>query len=117
MTAKGKISEKIIGNVLLVGICISLAFIAAGVLALIFGNGNAHTDTDTIIAISALPRELIKLNPTALFTGGILMMILTPALRVLGALVIFTINKEYKYTIISFTVFALLVLSFIIGKS
>jgi len=112
---KNKISEKTVGNVLLVGICVSLTFIATGVLTLIFGTGNTHADTDTIIAISAIPREIIKLNPTAFFTVGILTMILTPVVRVLGALVIFTINKEYKYTIISFIVFALLVLSFIIG--
>ena len=102
--------EMAICNILIVGICITLVFAFVGLILYII-TGQPNTAKETVV-ISQIPSELLKLNPTAFFSAGIFMLILTPALRVLVAIVVFALNHEYKYIFISAAVFLLMVFSY-----
>ncbi|HTP12662.1 MAG TPA: DUF1634 domain-containing protein [Bacteroidota bacterium] len=53
------------------------------------------------------------LNPFTLMYGGLVLLMLTPFLRVLTASIGFAVEKDRRFTVVSLTVFVLLVCEFL----
>ncbi|MDH4223878.1 MAG: DUF1634 domain-containing protein [candidate division Zixibacteria bacterium] len=64
-------------------------------------------------SLSELPYQIVKLNPYALINSGILILIITPVLRVIVAMISFSHEKERRYFWIATGVFFILVGSII----
>lgn len=97
--------------ILRIGVIVSVAVMLAG-LALAFINGGL---TQQIIEnkafsadFSALGRGLGRLDPFALMELGVLLLVLTPILRVFTAMVLFaTEERDRLYTSVTFLVLVL----------
>ena len=67
--------------------------------------------------IAAVVRELRHADGPAVVMAGILLLIVTPALRVVGSIVAFAHQRDRTFVVISSLVIALLILSLIVGRA
>ncbi len=120
--------EELLSRILIVGVLASTAVIALGLVLLIpDGTGNrlllaqllAHHAT----IVAGLPTSLAVVltgvlhgQPVAVIDLGVLLLILTPVLRVALAAVFFALHGDLRYTLISGVVLLLLILGFILGR-
>jgi uncharacterized membrane protein len=103
----------VVARVLLVGVAISAALILAGFVASLFvgwdgslrGAAPGGDPTD----IGALAEGLRSLRPQAIAQLGLLTLILTPMTRVAASLVLFAVERDRTYVLISTIVLVILV--------
>ncbi|MHB9094372.1 MAG: DUF1634 domain-containing protein [Eubacteriales bacterium] len=109
-------AEKIIVNILRLGSGLSVVLMAAGIGLFLargnFGLGIPH------VGFMGFRRALtgsLVLEPEPLMSLGIIVLLLTPFFRVVGALVTFLlVEKDYKYALISLGVLVILTVSFFV---
>jgi uncharacterized membrane protein len=81
-----------------------------GVVLLSF---NPNAATEEALPLNELFSQIIPLNPMVLLNLGILVLLATPILRVIIALVSFSLERDKLYLIISATVLIILLISLI----
>jgi uncharacterized membrane protein len=120
--------EDLIGFVLLIGVLISAAVIAIGVILLIPpGNDKqlllSQLFSERDVVVPALPKSfgmivqgVLRGQPVAVIDVGVLLLIFTPVLRVALSAVFFAVRRDRLYTIVSTIVLALLLLGFALRK-
>ena len=102
----------ILSRVLKIGAYLAIALM---VLGLVLFKGGFSIDT-SILGLNSVFRGVFQLNPLALMTIGLLVLILTPVLRVLAAALTFLlIEKDRKYFFISAGVFIILMISILLA--
>jgi len=135
MKAKDKSfpTEEIISWILRLGVFASALLIAFGV-AMLFATrdtGYAGSFNDvaglvqyTTSAGSRFPTTpsqvlggLAQFKPYAFIALGLLVLIATPVIRVAASVVIFLLERDYAYVLITFIVLLILVVSFLLGKT
>lgn len=87
--------EKYIGYILRIGAGIALALMASGLILSLFDNANSAA--------------------TQLMKYGVLVLIVTPTIRVIASVFIFLSNKDYKFVAITVFVLFVLVIAVIFG--
>jgi len=110
--------DVLIGYILLAGVFISMAFIAAGLLWQYLITGKLGLDYQIIgmnlaqfVATEVRAVAAGRVYPETVINWGILSLMLTPYFRVLASVVYFMVGlKNVKYT--AFTAFVLLVLTY-----
>jgi uncharacterized membrane protein len=106
--------EKVVHWVLLVGLLVSVALMAAGiVLGLAQGTGLP----DDVIGPADLAGALADGEAAAFLTLGLLVLVVTPFLRVAGSLVAFALERDGRYVLISAAVLTLMCLSVLLGRT
>ena len=70
------------------------------------------TDLTTLRSVF---RELLPPVPEAVMEAGVLLLIATPVLTVGAATIMFVVEKDWMYVVISGFVFAMLILGFVLG--
>jgi uncharacterized membrane protein len=120
-------TERLISRVLRVGVYTSLALIAAGTLLSFAGGGYGRQPSDLARLTGpggAFPRTLdwfghglLHLDGQAVIVAGLLILILTPIVRVMVSLAGFARERDRTYVLITAAVLALLILSFALGKA
>jgi len=126
-------TEEIIGWILRVGVTASAICIMLGVILLLFvhetgysqslNNLTGLTQYDPGVAgrFPTTPGEVIsglaEFKPYALIALGLLVLILTPVLRVAASIVIFLLERDYAYVLITAVVLLILVVSFLLGRA
>jgi uncharacterized membrane protein len=106
--------EKVVHWVLLVGLLASVALMAAGiVLGLAQGTGLP----DDVIGPADLRGALADGEAAAFLTLGLLVLVVTPFLRVAGSLVAFALERDGRYVLISAAVLTLMCLSVLLGRA
>jgi len=93
--------------VLRAGMLLSLATMLVGLAWYVLSPGHA---TD-VIPFESLLRELGGGNPIALIEIGILVLIATPFIRLLTALMVFAYEKNTRFVIISLVVISVVLLA------
>lgn len=119
--------EDTVGRILLAGVLISAATIAIG-LALLIPPGTGKRVlleqllSEHVTYLADLPHSLRAVvagvtrgRPVAVIFLGVLLLIFTPVLRVIGAGVYFAAAGERLYAAISLLVLLLLLLGFVLG--
>lgn len=123
--------ELLISRLLLVGVWASLVLLAVGTLLCFvrsgdYGSGGGSpVDLHRLIAgprfIPPSPGSVIRgwfrLDGAALIVTGLVLLIATPVLRVAVSIGAFAAVRDRRYVIITSVVFALLLLSFALGKA
>ncbi len=110
--------ERGLSLVLVVGVIISAALIAAG-FAASFAVGwtgsllGQATSAPPTTDFSALLPRLVALQPLAISQLGLLALVLTPFVRVAASLLAFAFERDWLYVAISTAVLVLLLLSLI----
>jgi len=68
------------------------------------------------IPLRMLAPQLAAGNPNALMQVGILLLLLTPLLRIVTAAVSFQAEREWRYTLVSLTVLAIILVSLLLAR-
>jgi uncharacterized membrane protein len=103
----------VVSTVLLVGVSVSAALIAAGFIGsfLVGWEGSlvgAPVGTDATTDFGAFVSGLLVLRPIALAQAGLLVLIATPVLRVAASVIGFALERDRLYTAITLAVLAIL---------
>lgn len=108
--------EIVVGHLLRYGVALAAVIMAAGMVLLLMRWGTApHQSVPVPTSVSAVLRGLLYLDPTALIDVGLVVLILTPVLRVAASLVAFAIERDRAYTFITLIVLSVLVTGFALG--
>jgi uncharacterized membrane protein len=123
-TPEATVLSQSIAAILVAGVALSAVVLACGLglLAVTGRTGYPGTlDAATILAREgsvAFPRTfadvaqgVIALKPFAVIEFGAMLLIATPVLRVAASMVLFLIERDYLYTVVTATVLVLLLVS------
>ncbi len=108
-------TEKMIVKLLRVGVLISTVLILLGFIMLYFKESSVNISSIEVNSIKEVINGLARLEPYAVIMTGLLILILTPILRVIIGILGFYLEKDYIYVKISSIVLIILILSFLIG--
>jgi len=109
---KARINE-MVHRVLIIGLVISTSLMLIGIgLDLV---EHRETPTQSLDVITAF-QQVADLHPAGFLTLGILVLIATPILRVLGSIIAFIYERDWRYALITFIVFSIVMVSIISGK-
>lgn len=120
--------ERIISTLLRTGVAASLLLVLAG-LALMFTRHPGHLQTPADLArltrfgadfphtLGSVGKGLLAGQGQAVAAAGLLLLILTPILRVAVSILMFALEKDRPFVLITAAVLAVLALSFFLGKA
>ncbi len=106
--------ERMVSRVLAVGITVSVAFMAVG---LILGLVDKEGMPTHVVSFADLPSLLRALDPAAYLSLGLLVLIATPFVRVAGSIVAFALQRDRRYVLVTAVVLAVMCLSVVVGKA
>lgn len=112
-------AELIISVVLRGGVLLAAAIIALGVLLFYLGTLRAGGYPSHLVypkSAGAVFAGLAHGEPVAVIALGLLVLLLTPVLRVLVSVVTFAMEHDWRYTWITLLVFCILLVSFLLGR-
>ncbi|QLH74691.1 MAG: DUF1634 domain-containing protein [Methanomassiliicoccales archaeon] len=106
----GERINEVLHRVLLFGMILSLTIMVLGLLLHIaYGTGN-----DEVVPIERLPTELANGTPLAIVQLGILVLISTPLMRVVAAMVVFSYQKDVRFVVLSLIVLSMIVVAMLV---
>lgn len=110
-------AELAISHVLRGGVIISAAIILVGLvwfyLQMAISGQATLTYPHTVIEVA---QQLTQGDPLALVTLGLLILLLTPILRVAISIIIFALERDWLYTVITLIVLLILLVSLLLGR-
>jgi uncharacterized membrane protein len=120
--------EGLIGTILRVGVLVSVTVVVIGVAVSSVRHPASLTSAyalDRLIAVhgnypSSIPgviRGIWRIEGAAVVSAGLLVLVLTPVLRVAASLVLFARERDWRFVVITAVVLGLLVLSFAVGRA
>jgi uncharacterized membrane protein len=106
--------ERMVSRVLGVGIITAVAFLLAGVvLGLARGGGLP----DHVVAVPDIPRGLRELDAAAYLTMGLLVLVVTPFVRVIGSIIAFALEGDRRYVLLTAAVLVVMCLGVLLGRA
>src|SRR6266480_4674637 len=101
------------------GVLLSAAIIVLGVILLLMEPGTLQTEQAFVFpqTFSQVIAGLLALYPQAIITFGLLLLIATPIVRVIASIVIFAIERDRRYVLITAIVLVILMCSLFLGES
>jgi uncharacterized membrane protein len=100
----------VIHKVLLAGVVVSMTLIGVG----LFLTATTPDEEQEWIGLGSLWDALVALEPVALVELGLLVLIATPLLRILTALVLFTTERDYRFILIALFVLGMVSLAVVV---
>ena len=105
--------ERLVERLILVAIGVSVTLMLLGVaLGLAAGDGLA----DAVLAVFGLPEALMSWEPAAYLSLGLIVLMATPFIRVVGALVVFAMERDRWYVLVTAAVLAVMCLGVLLGQ-
>lgn len=110
-------AELAISHVLRGGVILSAAIILLGVVWFYLQMAiTGHATLTYPHSVLEVAQELAQGNPLALVALGLLILLLTPILRVAISIVIFALERDWLYTVITLVVLLILLVSLLLGR-
>jgi uncharacterized membrane protein len=106
--------ERMVRRVLLTGIALAVALLAAGVVLSVV---DAQGLPSGVVPVVDLPAQLAALDPAAYLSLGLIVLIATPFVRVAGSLVAFARERDRRYVLVTAVVLAVMCVSVLLGKA
>lgn len=106
--------ERMVRNVLLTGVAVSVALMVAGLVLLAVRGGALPSH---VLPLAELRHGLATLQPAAYLSLGLIVLIATPFVRVGGSVIAFARERDRRYVLITATVFLVMCLSVLLGKA
>jgi uncharacterized membrane protein len=97
---------------LLVGLAASAVLLTCGLAAML---GQGHQQTPRHESLGTLGREAARFHGPAITTLGLLVLMITPVMRVVVLLVGWALRRDWLFAAVAFVVLGLLVLSLSLG--
>lgn len=105
--------DQTIHKLLVVGLAISVSFMLFG----LFLDLTLHRVIPTAIPnLREVFTRVISLRPSGFLSLGLLVLIATPVVRVVGSFIAFIYERDWRYAGITFLVLLVVILSIVIGK-
>ena len=104
----------LIANIIKTGVFVSSFFIITGII-LSFIQVTDGVLTVKKYTFNEMLRGLVSFNYYSYLMFGIFLLILTPVLRILGLLYVYTEDKDYKFVRICILVLVILIVSLLLG--
>jgi uncharacterized membrane protein len=105
--------ERTVNRILTVGITLSVALMAAGVVLGFAGGEGLPTH---VVPVGRLVSGIAALDPAAFLSLGLLVLITTPLARVAGSLVAFAKLREGRYVLVTAIVLAVMCAGVVVGR-
>jgi len=106
--------ERTVSRVLIVGITLSVALMAIGiVLGAVGGDGLPSG----VVPLADMPSLLLDLDAGAYLSLGLIVLIATPFVRVAGSLVAFALQGDRRYVAVTAVVLTVMCVSVLLGKA
>ena len=105
--------ERLIRTILLIGIAISVALMAAG---LVLAAAHGEEIPNGVVPVRELPAALAGLDAAAYLSLGLIVLVATPFVRVAGSIVAFALERERRWVAVTSVVFAVMCLSVLLGE-
>lgn len=120
--------ERAISDILRGGVLTSLALVTVGIVLTFVHHPEYLVDgasVDVLLrsgtlaapSLAAIPGGLLALEGRSFVAAGLLVLILTPALRVAASIVGFAVQRDRVYVAITTIVLVVLITSFLLGKA
>lgn len=107
--------ELVIGKAIKYGVIASAVIILAGLAAFIITGSSGYQGNYYPTNILTILRDCAALKPYAIMMTGIMLLILTPVIRVGVSILVFAKEHDRKYVLITAFVFVVLIISFFLG--
>ena len=104
----------VIANLLRIGLLLAVFLLMVGLVLAALGHG---TPVPRHTSISAIPRAIGHLEAGGFFSLGLLVLLITPAARVVALLIAFVRDRAWLFASFSLLVLVVLVLSGVLGVS
>ncbi|MFL6440023.1 MAG: DUF1634 domain-containing protein [Terriglobales bacterium] len=112
--------ELIMGNLLRIGVMIAALVVFAGGCIYLLHQGhprpdyrNFHGEPASLRTVQGIAEEAAAMHSAGIIQLGLLLLIATPVMRVVFAVVGFALERDYLYTIVSVIVLGVLMYSFL----
>ena len=117
---KDKDLQYLLGNLLRVGVIVSMTIVALGLLFFLIQHGRSaihlnHFDARNLFSFSDFIARLKSGHSAAVIELGVLCLIATPVFRVIFAIIGFGKEKDGMYVLISSIVLAIIIMSIFLG--
>lgn len=109
--------ELLVSRVLQVGVTAAAVVVGVGLLLLLITGHSGYPKQGYPLTVGGVLRGLAALRPYAIIGTGLLILILTPVLRVAVSAVSFVIERDRIYILVTLFVLCVLIASFILGAS
>jgi len=106
--------ERMVSRILMTGIAVSVALMAIGLVLGLFDRQGMPTH---VVPLADLPSLLRSFDPAAYLSLGLIVLIATPFVRVLGSIIAFAREGDRRYVIITAVVLAVMCLSVLLGRA
>jgi len=109
--------ELMIGKILRIGVLVSSAVIIFGLVLFIVTGESGYPGETYPFHIVDIWRGLQEMRPFAWLMSGLILLLMTPVLRVVASIFSFLKEKDYLYVVITCIVLAVLVFAISIGHA
>jgi uncharacterized membrane protein len=106
--------ERMVSRILMIGIAISVTLMVIG---LVLGVFDKQGMPKHVVPLADLPSLLRSFDPAAYLSLGLIVLIATPFVRVLGSIVAFAREGDRRYVLITAVVLAVMCLSVVLGRA
>jgi uncharacterized membrane protein len=104
--------ELMVSRVLGLGIVVAVAFMLAGVVV---GVVRGVELPEHVVDVAGIPRGLLELDAAAYLSAGLLALIATPFVRVIGSIVAF--ERDRRYVLLTAAVLAVMCIGVVLGRA
>ncbi|MCJ8013974.1 DUF1634 domain-containing protein [Paenibacillus sp. KQZ6P-2] len=109
--------ELAVSRWLRIGVIISAAVIVIGLILLFITGDSGYPGSFYPHTLSDILHGAVQLRPYAVITIGLILLILTPVLRVAISIWVFMREGDKLYVMITSIVLIILIISFVLGKA
>lgn len=106
--------ERMVSRVLGVGIAVAVVFLLVGV---VLGVASGDGLPQSVVASADLLSGLVELEPAAYLSLGLLVLIATPFVRVIGSIVAFALAHDRRYVLVTVAVLVVMCLGVLLGRA
>ncbi len=103
-----------IERLLLGAVALSVALIVVGVALSLVRDEGLPRD---VVGFADMAAALAQGLPAAYLSLGLMALIATPVLRVIGSLVVFALDRDWRYVLVAVAVLAIIAASVMIGRT
>ncbi len=110
-------AELVISNILRLGVILSAAIVVVGVVMFYVREAMFGADTRSFPhSLSAVISGVAQGDARSVIVLGLLVLLMTPVLRVAVSIVAFALEDDWRYVVITSIVLIVLLLSFFLGR-
>lgn len=109
--------EMVVSRVLQVGVTLSAVIVAVGIVMFLVTHHGGYPVAGFPHTISGVLAGVAQGKPYAVISLGLLVLLLTPVLRVAVSLGSFVVEQDRIYVVVTFYVLAVLIASFFLGQA